>query len=53
MAQRARHKNSRNHEKQLRMNRAKEKYNHGMMVLNANADKLREAAKDNNEGENN
>ena len=46
MAQRARDKNSRNHERQLKENRAKAKYNWGMMVVNANADKIRNSYKD-------
>lgn len=53
MAQRARQKNYRNHVKQLKINRAKEKYNWGMMIVNANADKLRAAQNNKNEGENN
>lgn len=56
MANRAKRANYRNHVKQLKTNRAKEKYNWGMMIVNANADKLRETYKDisnENEGETN
>jgi hypothetical protein len=53
MAQRARYHNSKNHERQLKENRAKAKYNWGMMIINANADKIREEFQNNrNEGEN-
>lgn len=40
MANRAGQKNYRNHVTQLKINRAKEKYNHDMMIINANEDKL-------------
>lgn len=55
MANRAKSKNNHNHFKQLKINRAKEKYNRGMMLTYANAEKLRETYKDisNKEGENN
>lgn len=55
MANRAKRANYRNHVKQLKINRAKDKYNWGMMKINANAEKLRESQNDisNNEGENN
>ena len=55
MANRARKANVLNHRKQLKTNRAKAKYNRGMMLVNANADKLRETYNDisNNEGEEN
>lgn len=54
MANRARQANYRNHMKQLKINRAKDKYNWGMMIVNANANKLRESANIiSNEGENN
>ena len=54
MANRARQANCRNHRKQLKINRAKAKYNWGMMIVNANADKLRASQNDisNEEGEN-
>lgn len=41
MANRAKQHNYRNHMKQLKINRAKEKYNWGMMILNANSKKLK------------
>ena len=41
MANRARQKNYRNHLRQLRENRAKAKYNWGMMIINANAEKIK------------
>lgn len=54
MANRARQANYRNHMKQLKINRAKDKYNWGMMIVNANANKLRESTNIiSNEGENN
>lgn len=54
MANRARQANYRNHMKQLKINRAKDKYNWGMMIVNANANKLRESTNNiSNEGENN
>ena len=55
MANRAGKANYRNHVKQLKINRAKAKYNRGMMLTNANADKLRETYNDisNKEGETN
>ena len=40
MANRAGQKNYRNHVTQLKINRAKEKYNNDMMIVNANKDKL-------------
>ena len=40
MGNKAKQKNKHNHLKQLKINRAKEKYNHGMMIINANKDKL-------------
>ena len=53
MANRAGQKNYRNHVTQLKINRAKEKYNHNMMIVNANADKIRAASKENDKGEEN
>ena len=55
MANRAKQANYRNHIKQLKINRAKAKYNRDMMLVNANADKLRVIQNDifNNEGEEN
>ena len=54
MANRAGTTNYRNHVKQLKENRAKAKYNRAMMLIYANADKLRETQNDiSNEGENN
>lgn len=42
MANRAKQANYRNHVKQLKINRAKDKYNWSMMLINANAKKLKE-----------
>ncbi len=52
MANRARQKNYRNHLKQMKVNKAKARYNWGMMVINANAKKIRNGEIDIPEGEN-
>ena len=53
MANRAKYFNYKNHRKQMKINKAKEKYNRDMMIVNANADKLRETYKNITEGEEN